>query len=58
MGVGVMDEDRQKVQIYSYKISSGEVMYSIATKVNMQCCILGKCKRVDLKSSHCKKNIL
>ena len=34
VGVGEMGEGRQKVQTFSYKISHGDVIYSMVTIVN------------------------
>ena len=49
-----MTKGVQRVQTSSYKISTGDIMYSMTTIVNTAVWYLKVAKKVDLKSSHNK----
>ena len=52
-----MDEGDKKVQIFSFKINHGNVVYSMVTTLIIVHCIFENWKRVDFKSSLNKKKI-
>ena len=53
--VGEMGEGCQKGQIFSYKLSHGNITYSVSAIVNNVIAYLKIIKSVGLKSSHVKK---
>ena len=55
---GELDEDSQKVQISSYKISTRDVMYNMTNLINTAECYIRQLLKEQILPSHYKEKII